>query len=147
MNDKYLFSIIIPVYNAEKTIMRTLQSLLLQTFKNYEIIAVNDGSKDNCAAILDEFKQYNNFKVITQNNAGVSVARNSGLEAASGDYVIFIDADDWVDDDFLAIFNQHLSSGIPQPLDLMVGNLKCDRVGDLSTYGYFDQQGIPDVSG
>lgn len=62
MNDKCLFSIIIPVYNAEKTVMRTLQSLLLQTFKNYEIILVNDGSKDNCAAILEEFKQYNNFK-------------------------------------------------------------------------------------
>ncbi|PXW03753.1 glycosyltransferase involved in cell wall biosynthesis [Pantoea ananatis] len=147
MNDKYLFSIIIPVYNAEKTVMRTLQSLLLQTFKNYEIILVNDGSKDNCAAILEEFKQYNNFKVITQDNAGVSVARNTGLEAASGDYVILIDSDDWVDSDFLAVFHQHLYSGIPQPVDLMVGNLKCDRVGDLSTYGYFTQPEIPAVLG
>lgn len=127
--------------------MRTLQSLFLQTFKDYEIIVVNDGSKDNCAAILDEFKQYNNVRVISQDNAGVSVARNTGLEAAAGDYVIFIDSDDWIDSDFLDIFHQHLSSGIPQPIDLMVGNLKCDRVGDLSTYGYFAQHEIPAVLG
>ncbi|WP_162286131.1 glycosyltransferase [Pantoea stewartii] len=145
MNDKYLFSIIIPVYNAEKTIMRTLQSLLLQTCKDYEVILVNDGSKDNCASVLDEFKHYKNFNVISQSNAGVSAARNAGLEVATGEYVIFVDADDWVDDDFLAMFHHHLSQSVSQPVDLLVGNLRCSRVGSLSTYGHFGHQSIPAV--
>jgi Glycosyltransferases involved in cell wall biogenesis len=86
MNEKTLFSIIIPVYNAQNTIRRTLQSVLNQTFSSYEIIVVNDGSRDNSARILQEFAHYPQVTVLNQINAGVSAARNSGLQQASGEY-------------------------------------------------------------
>ncbi|BAN98992.1 hypothetical protein E05_42260 [Plautia stali symbiont] len=110
MNEKTLFSIIIPVYNAQNTIRRTLQSVLNQTFSSYEIIVVNDDSRDNSAQILQEFAHYPQVTVLNQINAGVSAARNSGLQQASGEYVLFLDADDWVDDNFLMSFKLNLNA-------------------------------------
>jgi glycosyltransferase involved in cell wall biosynthesis len=147
MNEKTLFSIIIPVYNAQNTIRRTLQSVLNQTFSSYEIIVVNDGSRDNSARILQEFAHYPQVTVLNQINAGVSAARNSGLQQASGEYVLFLDADDWVDDNFLMSFKLNLNAWPAESVDLMVGNLNDNRIGKISQAGFFSQQDIPYVLG
>lgn len=92
-----LISIIIPVYNAEHFLERCLNSLLSQTYKNLEIIVVNDGSTDNSANIINQFAKKNDRIIpIHQNNQGVSTARNLGLKKATGDYIGFVDADDEV---------------------------------------------------
>lgn len=94
----YLLSVIIPVYNAEKYIVDTLNALCKQTvFKNLEIIIVDDGSKDHSLEICNSYRlKYSNIKVISQANQGVSTARNVGLLNATGEYVTFLDADDYV---------------------------------------------------
>ena len=88
-------SIIIPCYKVEKYLTRCLDSVCAQTFKDWEAICVDDGSPDNCGAILDEYAEKDNrIKVIHQENQGVSAARNNGLKYANGDFVSFIDSDD-----------------------------------------------------
>ncbi len=92
---KDLISIIIPCYNASKTISRTLNSIREQDFKDVEVIVVNDGSKDNSLEVLSMFEKVDSrIKVVTQENAGVSVARNTGLKHAKGNYIVYLDADD-----------------------------------------------------
>lgn len=92
---KDLISIIIPCYNAAKTISRTLNSIREQDFKDVEVIVVNDGSKDNSLEVLANFEKIDKrIKVVTQDNAGVSVARNNGLKYAKGNYIAYLDADD-----------------------------------------------------
>lgn len=93
-----LISIIVPIYNAEKNLRRCLDSIKNQTFKDIEVILVNDGSKDGSGKICDEYVQKDNrFKVIHKDNNGVSAARNDGLKIANGKYIGFVDADDWLE--------------------------------------------------
>lgn len=92
-------SIIIPVYNAERTISATVDSLLAQTYKNIEVIVVDDGSNDKTAQILNKYE--NKIRIIHQKNRGVSSARNRGIEEAVGTYLIFVDADDLCDRDMV----------------------------------------------
>ena len=93
-----LISIILPVYKVEKYIDKCMESLINQTYKNLEIILVDDGSPDNSGKLCDEWsKKDKRVKVIHKENGGVSSARNAGLDAATGDYIAFIDPDDWVD--------------------------------------------------
>ncbi len=93
-----LISIIVPVYNVEKYLKRCLDSLINQTYKNIEIILVNDGSKDNSLKILKEYqKKDDRIIIIDKINEGVSVARNTGIKAASGKYIGFVDPDDWIE--------------------------------------------------
>lgn len=93
-------SIIVPVYNVEKYLCQCLDSIINQTYKNLEIILVNDGSKDNSPIICDEYaKKDKRIKVVHQNNKGVSSARNKGIELSTGDYIMFVDSDDWIDKD------------------------------------------------
>lgn len=90
-------SVIIPVYNSEKYLEKCLYSIIYQTFKDIEIICINDGSKDNSLKILDEFKNKDKrIKVITTKNKGQSAARNLGINTSEGNYISFIDSDDWV---------------------------------------------------
>lgn len=97
-----LFSIIIPVYNAEATIGRCLDSILCQNTQNAEIIVINDGSTDNSLALCEDYAAKNsNIRLISQQNAGVSAARNAGLDLAGGKYVLFVDSDDAVSLDYL----------------------------------------------
>lgn len=92
-----LISIIIPVYNVEKYLSRCLESVINQTYKNIEIILVDDGSPDNCGIICDEYASKDDrIIVIHKSNAGVSCARNDGIEAAKGDYICFVDSDDYI---------------------------------------------------
>lgn len=92
-----LISVIVPVYNGEKYLPRCVESLISQTYKNLEIILVDDGAKDNSGRICDEYiKRDNRIKVIHQGNKGLSGARNTGIENAHGDYIAFVDLDDYV---------------------------------------------------
>lgn len=91
-------SIIVPVYNVEKYLPRCIDSILAQTFTNFELILVDDGSPDNCGAICDEYAQKDSrVVVIHKENQGVSSARNRGLDVAQGKYIMFCDSDDKVD--------------------------------------------------
>lgn len=92
-----LVSIIVPVYNVEKYIHRCVDSILNQTYRNLEIILVDDGSPDNCGSICEEYAQQDDrIKVIHKENGGLGFARNSGLDIATGDYVAFVDGDDYI---------------------------------------------------
>lgn len=94
---KYLVSLIVPIFNSGNTLERTIDSLINQRLDicNYEIILVNDGSLDNSMNICEDYaSRYSNIKIISQENQGVSIARNKGLEAAQGDYICFVDSDD-----------------------------------------------------
>ena len=98
------FSIIIPVYNVEAFLRDCLDSVLRQSFPDWEAICVNDGSTDGSAAILEEYTVKDpRIKVITQVNGGLSSARNAGLKAAEGEYILFLDSDDWLEDDALKV--------------------------------------------
>jgi len=102
-NTEPLVSIIIPVYNAERTIERCLCSIRNQTFKNYEVLMVNDGSTDHSEQILNKFADSDpRFIIIDKNNSGVSDSRNMAMEYACGKYFQFVDADDWITTDCLA---------------------------------------------
>ena len=90
-------SVIVPIYNAEKYIHKCIQSLLDQTYKNLEIILVDDGSTDHCPQICDEYAaEYQRVRAIHQKNTGVSGARSHGLELATGTKIAFVDSDDWI---------------------------------------------------
>ena len=93
-----LVSIIIPVYKVEAFLSRCVESALSQTYKNIEIILVDDGSPDKCPQICDEYaKKYPQIKVVHKQNGGLSSARNAGMKVATGEYILFIDSDDWID--------------------------------------------------
>lgn len=95
---KTAVSIIIPIYNVEKYLPRCLESVINQTLKNIEIILVDDGSPDNCSKICDDYKEKDErIKVIHKRNEGLGYARNSGLAIASGEYVAFVDSDDFIE--------------------------------------------------
>lgn len=93
-----LISVIIPVYNVEKFLSQCVESILVQTYSNYEVILVNDGSKDNSLDICNELSlKDKRIKTINQENQGAGAARNAGLEAANGEYIYFLDADDFIE--------------------------------------------------
>ncbi|MBQ6736245.1 MAG: glycosyltransferase [Alphaproteobacteria bacterium] len=94
-------SVIVPVYNAEKYLRRCLDGLVSQTFTDFEVLCVNDGSTDKSKKILDEYAARDKrFVVINKKNAGVSAARNDGIKRARGGYIHFLDADDVIDDEY-----------------------------------------------
>ena len=101
-----MISIIIPVYNVEKYLERCVNSILTQSYKDFELILVDDGSSDRSGEICDSFSYDTRVKIIHQKNMGVSSARNAGMNIMQGDYVWFIDADDWIDENALSIIMQ-----------------------------------------
>lgn len=115
MNPK--ISIIIPIYNTEKYLPHCLDSILKQTYENFELILIDDGSTDNSNKIADDYaKKDKRIKVVHQKNAGQSAARNKGLELATGDFISFIDSDDKIKPTFLeellAIFDNNTSLAV-----------------------------------
>ena len=119
---KPAISVIIPVYNAQDGIKRCLDSLLNQSFKNFEIILLNDGSKDNSLNILKEYElKYSFVRVIDKQNEGVAVTRNKGILLAEGEYIMFMDNDDFVDSDYIETFYQAIHE---KNLDLVIGGYK-----------------------
>ncbi len=92
-----LISVIVPIYKVETYLNRCVESIVHQTYKNLEIILVDDGSPDNCPALCDEWAQKDNrIRVIHKSNGGLSDARNAGINIAVGDYIAFVDGDDWI---------------------------------------------------
>lgn len=105
-----LISIIIPVYNVKEYLEKCIQSVVLQTYKNLEIILVDDGSADGSGAVCDEFAQRDSrIKVIHKENGGLSDARNAGLDIASGDYIGFVDSDDYIHPDMYRLLYETIS--------------------------------------
>ena len=104
-----LVSIIVPVYKVEQYLKRCMDSVLNQTYKNIEIILVNDGSPDNCPALCDEYAKIDGrVRVIHKENGGLSSARNVALDSVKGDYIFFVDSDDWLALDTLEVLNEYL---------------------------------------
>ena len=122
-NKTPLVSIIIPAYNSARTIDDVLNRLLKQPYENIEIIVVNDGSTDETADVLKEYRKEERIKVITQENAGASAARNTGLAEAKGKLTMFIDSDDRFSDDFIT---KMVDAIINNPAEIVV----CGHGGD-----------------
>lgn len=102
-------SIVIPVYNAELYISRCLDSIINQTYTDLEIICVNDGSKDNSLQILKKYQEKDErIFVIDKENAGVSEARNDAIKRSSGQYITFVDSDDWLEKDAIELMYKAL---------------------------------------
>ena len=113
-------TVIVPVYNVEHYLEKCLDSLIDQTYKNLEIIVINDGSTDNSGEICQEYAQKDNRIVyIEKENGGLSDARNVGLDKMTGSYVTFIDSDDWVELDYVEILYKKI---IEYQADISVGN-------------------------
>lgn len=106
------FSLIVPIYNGEKYIDRCLNSIINQTYDNFEIIVINDGSIDDSKNIIKKFIKTHKSKIkfIDQTNKGLSYSRNKGLENANGDYIMFVDVDDVIANDTLLVLNQNLKN-------------------------------------
>lgn len=121
MNSTTLVSIIIPVYNAEKYLNACIDSCLFQTFDDFEIIAVNDGSKDNSLKILQEYKSNDSrVKVFDKPNEGAAATRRFGIEKASGKYFFFMDSDDTITVDAIYVLQKKI---IETNADIVIGNL------------------------
>ena len=101
-----MFSVIMPVYNGEKFIDDAIHSVCAQTYDNWELIIVNDGSKDNTADVLKKYEINSQIKIIHQENGGVSVARNTAISASKGEYIVFLDADDVWHTNHLEVMNE-----------------------------------------
>ncbi len=139
-----LYSIIVPVYNAETTLHRCIDSILAQTEPNFELILVNDGSKDSSASIIDEYASLDKrIKVLHKVNGGVSSARNLGLSIIRGKYVTFIDSDDFVSPDYLSSFND-------ENADLVIGGVIClennqEYICQSDTVYYYNKSNFGDI--
>ena len=108
------FSIIVPVYNVEDYLRNCMDSILNQSYEDYEVIVVNDGTKDNSQDIIDEYvKKDNRVKGYKKKNEGIATTRNYGIKKASGDYIIFVDSDDDIDKDLLLEVNKVIESDEP----------------------------------
>ncbi len=117
-------SIIVPVYNAEEYLRKCLDSILSQTFSDWECILVDDGSKDKSGIICDEYAiSDKRFKVIHKKNGGVSTARQVGTDSASGDFIIHVDSDDWIETDMLADMYEQTRDGT----DIVVSDFYVER--------------------
>ena len=104
-----LISIIIPIYKVEDYLDRCMQSVLRQSYTNLEIIIVDDGSPDNCPAMCESYQKKDaRIKVIHKENGGLSDARNAGIDIAQGQYIAFIDSDDWVSENYIQIMHQKM---------------------------------------
>lgn len=107
------YTIIIPVYNSGKYLKKCLDSIINQTFKNYNVIIINDGSTDNSEDIIDEYaKNYNFIKKLNKQNGGVSSARNAGLDEVNGEYFLFVDSDDYVANNLLEVIDKNIENRI-----------------------------------
>jgi glycosyltransferase involved in cell wall biosynthesis len=103
------FSIIIPVYNDEKNLPRCLDSVLSQTFNDFELLLIDDGSTDNCPSICNEYaKKDIHIRLFLKNNEGISKTRQFGIDNAAGSYVVFVDSDDWIEINMLTEVKQNL---------------------------------------
>ena len=133
-----LVSIIIPIYNAENFLRKCLDSIIAQTYTNWEAVLIDDGSPDNCGDICDEYAQRDcRFKVIHQKNSGVSAARQKGLDNTTGDYIIHCDPDDWIEPSML---KEMLDCAIKNNADMVI----CDFISHFYGSTKYESQEIGD---
>lgn len=132
-------SIIVPVYNVEEYLEDCLDSIAAQTFINFECICIDDGSTDNSGSILDEYaKKDNRFIILHQKNAGVSAARNAGLEAAQGEWIVFVDSDDYIDK---KTYETAFQTAIEDNADIVFFGINCEtRNGIIKIKSPYNQK-------
>lgn len=120
-------SVIVPIYNVEKYLRRSIESIQKQTLKDIEIILINDGSSDGSLAICQEYqKKDNRIEIIDKPNGGVSSARNAGLEIAKGDYIGFVDPDDWIESE---MFNSMYNLAMNTVADICISDYIVEKAG------------------
>jgi len=141
-----LISIIIPVYNVELYLEKCLNSVINQSYKNIEIILINDGSTDNSGKICDEFKEKDNrIKVLHKENEGQAIARNKGIDLSNGEYIMFIDSDDFIELNMVEILYNNLinsKSDIVCCARIIEKNQKSRLVNNKGTFFMDSKQGI-----
>lgn len=138
-------SIIIPVYNVEKYLAKCLDSILVGNAFTGQVICVNDGSTDGSAAILEEYAQkYPNIEIITQLNVGLSAARNAGIKAAKGEYICFVDSDDYWEENVLGGLMEQVERDKLDVLRFKYQNvrIKNEGVNELKNEGCLFTEGI-----
>lgn len=141
MSKNPMISVIVPVYNGEKTIKRCINSIVSQTYSNLDIVIVNDGSSDNTQFICDEIaNNYSFVKVINKENAGVSEARNTGIEFCKGEYIVFVDSDDIIEPDMCETLLKNNSNSIMPICGINLVN----EAGDIIESLDFNKNGIID---
>ncbi len=129
-----LISVIVPIYNVEKYLARCVDSIVNQTYKNLEIILVDDGSPDRCPQMCDDYAEKDSrIKVVHKKNGGLSDARNAGMAVATGEYISFIDSDDYVSDDFFECL-----------LDVM--NKENSDIAECSVVKFYDDNRFDEIS-
>jgi len=140
-----LFSVIVPVYKVEKYLQQCVESILMQTWTDYELILVNDGSPDSCPSICDDYsKADNRVVVIHKKNEGLSLARNTGLDRAKGDYIVFLDSDDF-------FLNEKCLESIAKKTEknpdiIMYKTAQSDESGKQITYPNMDTENLSNES-
>ena len=133
-----LISIIVPIYNVENYLRQCLDSILNQTYQNFECLLINDGSPDNSADICREYvSKDSRFRYFEKENGGVSSARNLGIERSKGQYITFIDSDDWVESDYLEVLYRAL---IDEKADIAISTYKQFNMTDNCYYTHVWEQ-------
>lgn len=128
-NNLPLISIIVPIYNAELYLDKCIKSILAQTYRNFELLLIDDGSKDGSLNCCNNYaKQDNRIKFFTQVNSGVSITRNRGIELSQGEYITFVDSDDWIKPNYLQVLYDALQPNLG--CGLVIASLeRCSKVG------------------
>ena len=145
LTNNHKISVIIPVYNAEKYLSRCIESIIDQTYSNYELLLINDGSKDNSGIVCDEYATKDQrIRVFHKTNGGVSTARNLGLEQALGEYVMFVDADDWIECDCLNVLYNTIQA---ENLDLLQFSFRTVSENGVIMQAYSAETSVLDLNG
>lgn len=119
-----LFSVIIPFYNVKDYLHKCIKSILCQKFKDYELILVDDGSTDGSSSICDEYAQNDSrIRVIHKKNGGVVSARNTGIKEARGEYILYVDGDDWVSENWMEVISAQITSAPEKPDIVVFGSI------------------------
>ena len=133
-----LISVVLPIYNVEKYLKRCLESVVNQTYKNLEIILVNDGSTDSCLQICEEYAKCDNrIKLINKKNSGLGMARNTGIDNANGEYICFFDSDDYIKLDTIGKLYRKIEKEMPEII--------CFGFNRVSTDGKITDKNIPNM--
>ena len=140
MSTEPLISVVIPVYNKEDKLKKCIDSVLKQSYSRFEIIIVNDGSTDNSRAVIDLIsKNDSRIKAFHTSNKGVSSARNIGIDNATGEYICFIDSDDWIDENYLESL---LGLSIKQNVDILIISAKVEVNEKIQINHFFSESGF-----
>lgn len=138
-------SVIVPVYKVEPYLRKCVDSILSQTYRNLEIILVDDGSPDNCGAICDEYaRQDARIKVIHKENSGLSDARNAGIEQSTGDYITFVDSDDWIAQDHIESMAKLVQHETPRTIVVSDVRRVDEHGNTITIFGYKGKEDVVD---